>query len=71
MENVSTSQILPRDASRPAAPVNFKAGYAGLILDDPRVNASLSRLDMMAILFAAVMALGPLAMAAWGAHFGA
>lgn len=71
MEYAANSNTLPAGALRPATPVNYRRGYAGLNLEGARVNASLSNLDITAIVFAAVMALGPLAMAAWGANFGA
>ena len=46
-------------------------GYANQTLDTTRVQGSISRLDMTAGILAAIMALAPLAMAAYGAHFGA
>ncbi len=52
-------------------PRELKTGYANQTQDATRVQAPISPLDMTAGILAALMALGPLAMAAWGAHFGA
>ena len=71
MEYVAESTTLPAGALRSATPVTFRPGYAGLNSAKVRENATVSGLDKAAFAVAAVMALGPLAMAAWGAHFGA